>query len=168
MGLDQSIYVLRVDVPEDVAVKAVDIGHQDGHDNAEHCLAEFRHADYDESVFEPAISSNGQWEPGVADHYEFFYWRANWPLHRWMEKLYKERGGTYFIDGIMTGNLRLTLDDIICLQLDVASGRLPTADTESYSEEYWQDYHQQQNLLFCERAEEAINAGDRLVYEGNW
>ncbi len=54
---------------------------------------------------------------------EMFYWRKHHDLHGWMERLYRAKGGTK--ESFNCVKVRLTMEDLQQLALDVSKGRLP-------------------------------------------
>lgn len=54
---------------------------------------------------------------------EMFYWRKHHDLHGWMERLYREKGGTK--ESFNCVKVRLTMEDLQRLAQDVTKGRLP-------------------------------------------
>ena len=62
-------------------------------------------------------------EEGYGKVEEFFYWRKHHDLHGWMERLYREKGGT--AESFNCVKVRLTKEDLERLAADVMANKLP-------------------------------------------
>lgn len=100
------------------------------------------------------------------DFEELYYWRKHHDLHGWMEKLYRNKGGT--AESFNCVPVRLHPHDLDALQFDLLDGSLPETtgfffgnnppDLESMSED----------LKFIQKARDAIAAGDAVYYDSWW
>ena len=97
-----------------------------------------------------------------------FVWRKHPNLHGWMERLWNSRGneGTF-----NTVELRLGKEEIGWLRRDVEAGDLAgeEGDTEGFffgsnSDEYYKE----QDLKFCDWAEDELNNGREVIYDSSW
>jgi hypothetical protein len=97
---------------------------------------------------------------------EMWYWRKHHDLHGWMEKLYRNKGGT--AESFNCVPVRLYPHDLDALQFDLLDGSLPETtgfffgnnppDLETLSED----------LKFIQKARDAIAAGDAVYYDSWW
>lgn len=113
-------------------------------------------------VTEKQVPEYGFEEPD--DAAEFYSWRKHPNLHGWMEKLYREKGGTEQFN-CMT--LRLDLADINALEDAVINNRLP------HTEGFFlfgvsQPKEKDRDLQFIKEARELIENGDTVYYDSSW
>ena len=100
---------------------------------------------------------------------ELAYWRKHNALHGWMEKLYRERGGTEVFNLIP---LPLSLDDLDRLEADVKARTLEPVPgfffgSTEYREAEWLET-KRQDLAFIAKAREYISEGYAVVYDSFW
>ena len=93
---------------------------------------------------------------GGEERIEFAYWRKHYELHEWMERLYRERGGTEQFNCVP---LPLSLEDIDRLQADTASN----ADVSE-----WTRGQRQRVLDFIALARRYIAEGYSVFYDSFW
>ena len=97
---------------------------------------------------------------------ELWYWRKHHDLHGWMEKLYRNKGGT--AQSFNCVPVRLYSHDLDALQFDLLNSALPETtgfffgnnppDLDSLSED----------LKFIQKARDAIACGDAVYYDSWW
>jgi hypothetical protein len=87
---------------------------------------------------------------------EIFYWRKHHALHKWMENLYRERGGTEEIFNCCV--LRLYVEDLDNL------GDVIGCDTD-YDDLF--STHEQ-DIKFIEKARSVIADGRAVYYDSWW
>jgi hypothetical protein len=105
-------------------------------------------------------------EDGREKMEELYYWRKHHDLHGWMQKLYRNKGGT--AQSFNCVPVRLHPHDLDALQFDLLDGALPETtgfffgnnppDLDSLSED----------LKFIQKARIAIAEGDAVYYDSWW
>ena len=96
-------------------------------------------------------------------NFDFYYWRKHYCLDRWMEHLYREKGGK---DEFNCNFVELTRKDLDRLISDIKSKNLSYDEDEYYSsEELQRDI--KDDLDFCLKAIDYINQG-YCIYYSNW
>lgn len=93
------------------------------------------------------------------------YWRKFNHLHGWMEKLYREKGGT---DVFNCRTVRLELEDLARLEADLDGGKLEHTPGFFFGgdEIYPEDIAE--TKAFIEKARAAIAAGLAVFYDSWW
>lgn len=91
------------------------------------------------------------------------YWHKHPNLHGWMEKLYREKGGT---EEVFNGDfVVLNSQDLDRLEDDVLEGNLPFTKGFFFGTSTDRKLN---DLIFIEEARKAIQEGDTVFYTGNW
>lgn len=103
---------------------------------------------------------------GIIEDNDLHYWRKHHDLHGWMERLYREKGGTK--ESFNCVPVRLTREDLDRLYEDVVNNRLPQTtgfffgnnppDLESIAED----------VKFIKKARDAIDDGFEVYYDSWW
>jgi hypothetical protein len=91
------------------------------------------------------------------------YWRKHWSLHRWMERLYREKGGVSLDFNLVC--LQLTAEDLDRLEAAVTAGELPSfwrADPNA------DELQAEIDLEFIGKARGALDAGLKLFYSASY
>lgn len=88
------------------------------------------------------------------DPIEIAYWRKHYPLHEWMEALYKEKGGERSFNCI---NLILTSKDLDNLEYAVQTAL-----------SFKGNGHYSNNIKFLEIAREELARGNVVYYTSWW
>ena len=102
--------------------------------------------------------------PAVNKPRELAYWRKHPNLHGWMERLYRERGGTGDFNG---DELELTAEDLDNLEYDVQNNRLPPTSGFFFGEGA-DDYYKESDLKFIQEARAEIFLGLKVFYNSSW
>ena len=89
-------------------------------------------------------------------------WRKHWNLHRWMERLYREKGGASTNFNLVF--MLLTKEDLDRLEADVKAGLFPAfwttrPDADAIQAEI--------DMEFIAKARSALSAGLYLVYSAS-
>lgn len=92
------------------------------------------------------------------------YWRKHPNLHGWMERLYREKGGTD--DSFNCANLQLTADDLDRLEAAIRERRLPATDGPFFGESDGSET--EDDLQFVAKARDALAAGLTVFYTSWW
>ena len=90
---------------------------------------------------------------------DLYYWRKNYNLQTWMNKLYIDKGGR---DEFNCKVLLLTMDDIKNLERWLNDNEDEDKENEDEDEE------NEIALTFCELAIDAINNGYTIIYNSWW
>lgn len=98
------------------------------------------------------------------DDEQVAYFRKHPDLHGWMEKLYREKGGT--AEDFNLRPVLLTSEDIDRLERDVQYGRLPKTTGFFFGQSGASD--RDDTLAFIREAREAIEGGKTLFYVAWW
>jgi len=113
-----------------------------------------------------AVDSNGEKE-------ELAYWRKHPNLQGWMEKLWEKKGRPGF-DGKSSpmGDfncipLELTKEDLVKLAYDVAYEEMPITQGFFFGSDS-DNHYREQDLEFCRKAREALDAGLHVYYDSWW
>jgi hypothetical protein len=94
---------------------------------------------------------------------KIFYWRKHPNLHGWMERLYRQKGGT--ADSFNCNSVRLTLDDLDALA-DAVEGRLPETSGFFFGKS---DFHPvERDREFIQLARARIRLGYDVYYDSWW
>jgi len=91
---------------------------------------------------------------------ELFYWRKHPDLHGWMQRLYRDKGGTDPLFNLSP--LVLTADDLRQLEQDVVAGHLPKTTGFSFGKSSSAD--KLDDIEFIAKARAAIAAGKTVFY----
>jgi hypothetical protein len=127
-----------------------------------------QHDFYDQEGLE-FDSNTSEWHSppgGVEKPRELAYWRKHPNLQGWMEALYRSKGGTGEFNG---DELELTWDDLDRLEQDIKSGSVSRLGTSGF---FFGDpsdnYYQEQDLAFVEKAKAEVFCGLRVFYNSSW
>jgi hypothetical protein len=97
---------------------------------------------------------------------ELAYWRKHHDLHGWMEKLYRNKGGTK--ESFNCVPVRLTNEDLDALLNDVVNNTLPKTQGFFFGQNPPDLKSIQNDCKFIAQAKEAIKAGDAVYYDSWW
>lgn len=89
-------------------------------------------------------------------------WRKHPNLHGWMEKLYRERGGTEVFNCL---GIKLTLEDLDRLEVDLRNNALPHTEGFFFGQSMGDEL--EDDLDFVAKAKAAIASGKTVLY-GSW
>jgi len=95
---------------------------------------------------------------------ELHYWRKHPNLHGWMERLYREKGGS--AGEFNCVNLLLTAEDLDALEADIRNGALPQTTGFFFGESDGSET--EGDLRFIAEAREALAAGLSVFYSSWW
>lgn len=98
------------------------------------------------------------------DAVHIHYWRKHPNLHGWMERLYREKGGSD--PQFNCVNLLLTREDIDRLEADIVAGNLPHTSGFFFGESDGSEC--EDDRQFVAKAREALAAGLAVVYSSWW
>jgi hypothetical protein len=102
-------------------------------------------------------------EPTDADR-EIHYWRKHPNLHGWMERLYREKGGS--AESFNCVAVKLEAQDLDELEKDIRERRLP--DTSGFFFGATDGSETEDDLEFVEKARGAIEDGMTVYYSSWW
>ncbi|MET4691065.1 phosphoglycerate kinase [Sinorhizobium fredii] len=108
----------------------------------------------------PAVEVDFEAEEATALH----YWRKHPNLHGWMERLYREKGGS--CEAFNCVNLQLTAGDIDSLEAGLRGRTLP--HTEGFFFGVSDGNEVDDDLAFVAKAREALAAGLSVFYTSWW
>jgi hypothetical protein len=97
---------------------------------------------------------------------EFFYWRKHHDLHGWMERLYREKGGT--AESFNCIKVRLTREDLERLAVDVMKGNLPETTGFFFGNNPPDQESVAMDMEFVGKALAIILQGDAVYYDSWW
>ena len=97
---------------------------------------------------------------------EMFYWRKHHDLHGWMERLYREKGGAK--ESFNCVKVRLTMEDLQRLALDVSKGQLPETTGFFFGNNPPDADSVEQDMEFIGKAMAAVAVGDAVYYDSWW
>ena len=97
---------------------------------------------------------------------ELFYWRKHHDLHGWMERLYREKGGT--AESFNCVKVRLTKEDLERLAADVVAGKLPATTGFFFGNNPPDADSIEHDMAFIGKALAAILQGDAVYYDSWW
>lgn len=102
-----------------------------------------------------------------AERNEIHYWRKHPDLHRFMEKLYREKGGQQ-ADFNCTP-VELTEEDLFALEVHIkTTGLEPNQGGFFFGASSRDDEQDAEDLQFIEDARQAIREGDTVYYDSWW
>lgn len=96
---------------------------------------------------------------------EIHYWRKHPNIHGFMEKLYREKGGT---DEFNCRPMLLTQEDIDNLANVILDGKLPNTSGFFFGQSNGDRSQEKDDLEFCKKASEAITEGYTVYYDSWW
>ena len=97
---------------------------------------------------------------------ENFYWRKNYNLHHWMEKLWEKRTGNTDSSKFNCVKIRLYKVDIENLEKAINSWKID--DSEPYDAKKYTTRDKVFDLKFCKEAKEVIDEGYAIYYDSWW
>lgn len=100
------------------------------------------------------------------DLQEIFYWRKHHDLHGWFEQLYRDKGGTK--ESFNCVKVRLTLDDLDKLQMDLLGQNLPETTGFFFGDNPPDMESLSNDLKFLQTARDSIAAGRAVYYDSWW
>lgn len=98
------------------------------------------------------------------DAQELHYWRKHPNLHGWMERRYREKGGTD--PDFNCVNLQLTAEDLDALEADIAARALPPTSGFFFGESDGSEIND--DLAFVAKARAALASGLAVFYSSWW
>ena len=113
--------------------------------------------------FEVARTEDGDGDSKVE---ELFYWRKHHDLHGWMERLYREKGGT--AESFNCIKVRLTKEDLERLAADIMANKLPETTGFFFGNNPPDADSMAEDLKFVGKALGAILQGDAVYYDSWW
>lgn len=97
---------------------------------------------------------------------ENFYWRKNYRLHNWMEKLWEKRTGNTDSNAFNCVQIRLYKADIENLEKAINSWKID--DSKPYSTKKYTTRDKMFDLQFCHEAKKVIEDGYAVYYDSWW
>lgn len=97
---------------------------------------------------------------------EDYYWRKDYNLHDWMEKLWEKRTGNTNRSDFNCVQIRLYKEDIEELEEAIKSWEID--DSEPFSFKKYNSNMKEHDLQFCHDAKEAIKDGYAVYYDSWW
>ena len=94
---------------------------------------------------------------------ELHYWRKHPDMHGWMERLYRQKGGTQEFN---TVNLQLTLQDLQSLETAIIAKDLPATTGFFFGASDGSEIAD--DLAFLEKARRALREGYAVFYTSWW
>lgn len=98
--------------------------------------------------------------------YEFFYWRNHHSLHRWMEKLYRQKNGAF--DTFNYNGLVVNSQDLNQLENDILENKLTYKTGRCLLGKFDQRKQKQKDLKFIREARKAVKNGNAIIYLASW
>jgi hypothetical protein len=98
------------------------------------------------------------------DATEIHYWRKHPNLHGWMERLYREKGGSERSFNCV--NLQLTAEDLDRLESALRGRKLPATSGFFFGESDGSEFDD--DLKFVAQAREALASGLTVLYTSWW
>jgi hypothetical protein len=96
----------------------------------------------------------------------FYYWRKHHDLHGWMERLYRAKGGTK--ESFNCVKVRLTMEDLQQLALDVSKGHLPETTGFFFGDNPPDADSVERDMEFIGKAMAVVAVGDAVYYDSWW
>lgn len=97
---------------------------------------------------------------------EVHYWRKHHDLHGWMEKLYRNKGGSK--ESFNCVPVRLTTQDLDALQFDLLNDMLPETTGFFFGNNPPDLETLKEDLTFIQKARDIIAEGDAVYYDSWW
>lgn len=101
----------------------------------------------------------------LVDREDIHYWRKHHDLHGWMEELYTKKGGSKEFNCEV---VRLTLDDLESLEMDVDNNALPPTTGFFFGDNPPDKESAKNDRLFIKKARKAIKSGKQVYYTSWW
>jgi hypothetical protein len=105
-------------------------------------------------------------DEGFSQAEEFYYWRKHHDLHGWMERLYRAKGGTK--ESFNCVKVRLTMEDLQQLALDVSKGHLPETTGFFFGDNPPDADSVERDMEFIGKAMAVVAVGDAVYYDSWW
>jgi hypothetical protein len=105
-------------------------------------------------------------DEGYSQAEEFYYWRKHHDLHGWMERLYRAKGGTK--ESFNCVKVRLTMEDLQQLALDVSKGHLPETTGFFFGDNPPDADSVERDMEFIGKAMAVVAVGDAVYYDSWW
>lgn len=91
-------------------------------------------------------------------------WRKHYVLQDWMDKIWEDKGNK----GLMNcRDMNITFDNLQLLESLIHETASPET-TEKYKPSGHWEYDKEEDLEFIGNAYDAIRAGKKVIYNGNW
>jgi hypothetical protein len=100
------------------------------------------------------------------DKHELFYWRKFNALHGWMERLYREKGGTE--ESFNCVDVELTVEDLLRLQMDTINNKLTPTPGFFFGEQTIFPEDKESVYEFVSKGLTTINLGEKVYYTSWW
>ena len=97
-----------------------------------------------------------------AEREEIHYWRKHPNIHGFMERLYREKGGSKEFN---CATVQLTQDDINVLASMILDKELPETSGFFFGQSSGDEEEEKDDLEFCRKASEAIKEGYTVFYD---
>jgi len=97
---------------------------------------------------------------------ELFYWRKHHNLHGWMERLYRDKGGS--ADSFNCVYVRLTMEDLDRLEKDILGYKLPETTGFFFGNNPPDEDSVREDMKFVAEAKVAVASGDAVYYSSWW
>lgn len=103
-------------------------------------------------------------EEGCPDRQDLHYWRKHPNLQGWMERLYREQGGTK--ENFNCVGVSLSREDLDRLEVDIKTGQLPATSGFFFGSSDGSET--ESDLAFVTKARQALDDGRAVVYYSWW
>ena len=117
----------------------------------------------DDAIGDFEIAKDGDGQSKVE---EMFYWRKHHDLHGWMERLYRDKGGSK--ESFNCVPVRLTKTDLDLLEHAVLNNKLPETTGFFFGDNPPDEDSMKLDMEFISAAKVAIAAGDAVYYDSWW
>ena len=97
---------------------------------------------------------------------EDYYWRKDYNLHDWIEKLWEKRTGNTDRNNFNCVQIRLYKEDIEGLEKAINTWKID--DSEPFSFDKYTSNMKKHDLQFCQEAKKAIKDGYAVYYDSWW
>ena len=97
---------------------------------------------------------------------EDYYWRKDYNLHDWIEKLWEKRTGNTDRSNFNCVQIRLYKEDIEGLEKAINTWKID--NSEPFSFKKYNSNMKEHDLQFCQEAKKAIKDGYAVYYDSWW
>lgn len=97
---------------------------------------------------------------------ENYYWRKDYNLHNWIEKLWEKRTGNTDRNNFNCVQIRLYKEDIEGLEKAINTWKID--DSEPFSSKKYTSNMKEHDLQFCQEAKKVIKDGYAVYYDSWW
>ena len=97
---------------------------------------------------------------------EDYYWRKDYNLHDWIEKLWEKRTGNTDRSNFNCVQIRLYKEDIEGLEKVINTWKID--NSEPFSFKKYTSNMKEHDLQFCQEAKKAIKDGYAVYYDSWW